>query len=108
MVGEEGEAVKELGSSRPVRWYVWLTMVLGELGSFVLAAFSAAASIVCTATWFVVFVFAARAQLRYWEQQRQLGPVRATVVPELEARRVPIRVVASSGRLELPSAERVG
>ena len=43
---------------------------------------------------------------RFRVGQREL--VHATVVPELEARCGPIRVVASSGRRELPSAERVG
>ena len=91
---------------RPFPWWVWPAYGMGVTGAFFIAAVSFLASVGYTVVWFSGMVVLAARERRFRVGQREL--VRATVVPELEARRGPIRVVASSGRLELPSAERVG
>jgi hypothetical protein len=79
---------------------------MGVTAAFFIAAVSFLGSVGYTVVWFSGMVVLAARERRLRVGQREL--VRATVVPELEARRGPIRVVASSGRRALPSAERVG
>jgi len=118
MVGEEGEAVKEvwlwafrgpLRSSQPVPWWVWAQLfVIAGVGYRMAFVWPAADFVFVFGGVPVVALEGALIGWRWRKVQMDRQSVRAIVVPELEARRVPIRVVASSGRPALPSGERVG
>jgi len=110
MVGEEGEAVSERKAAtvRPFPWWFVPAYPVGWTATYFIAAVSLLGSVAFFLAWFTGLVVLTVREKRIRGELRALGPVRATVVPELEARGVPIRVVASSGRRELPSAERVG
>lgn len=93
---------------RPIPWWVVPAYPVGWTATYFIAAVSFLGSVAFFMAWFTGVVVLTVREKRIRGESRAQGPVRAVVVPELEAPRAPIRVLASQGPRALPSGERVG